>query len=128
MLAKISAPRTNRSLSRERLFQLLDESSPVGWLFGPPGTGKTTLIASYLKQRGLTPIWFQIDSDDRDLSTFFYFLALARTVPSTRIRATTLPVLDADSRQDWIAYSRRFARSLFANLSDGAVLVFDNIQ
>src|SRR5882672_2081433 len=65
-LAKIGPPRLFGVVPRERLFALLDENCgrPLIWISGPPGAGKTALVASYLEDRGSPTIWYQVDSGD----------------------------------------------------------------
>jgi LuxR family maltose regulon positive regulatory protein len=54
-IAKITRPRLTGTVARERLFRLLDLSRerPVIWIAAPGGSGKTTLVASWLDSRKL---------------------------------------------------------------------------
>ncbi len=55
-LGKVARPRLPRTFARERLHTLLDQASdrPLTWIVGPPGAGKTTLMASYLESARAT--------------------------------------------------------------------------
>lgn len=125
-LAKLTAPRLKKPLVRERLFKMLDEGEQAVWIQGAPGAGKTTLVASYLQQRGLKPLWFQIDNDDREPSTFFHFLAEAKAGISPRRLA--LPAIGLETRSDWPGFARRFSRALLLALPAQSALVFDNVH
>lgn len=127
-LAKLTRPRLFGAIRRERLFELLDQERERGALcvVGPAGAGKTTLVASYLDERNLPGIWYQIDSGDADLATFFYYLGLA-AAPWQGARAS-LPLLTAEYAHDLAAFARRFFRELFSRLPAHAVLVLDNYQ
>ena len=78
-LAKISRPSPLGVFPRQRLFRLLDHSRahPITWITGPPGSGKTTLVTSYLDPRKLPSLWYQLDEGDADIASFFYYLGLA---------------------------------------------------
>jgi LuxR family maltose regulon positive regulatory protein len=54
------------------------------WIHAPPGAGKTTLLASYLGTRNRSGIWYQVDRDDGDPASFFYYLGLAATAQAPR--------------------------------------------
>lgn len=128
-IAKLSRPRLHGAVPRERLYQRLDAALARAALcvVGPPGAGKTTLVASWLEGRGLSGIWYQVDSGDADLSTFFYYLQRASEPFRTR-RQPALPLLTPEYRGDLRGFARRFFRQLFELLPARAVVVLDNYQ
>lgn len=129
-LAKLTRPRLHKAVARDRLFTLLDEArlhKPAICVVGPPGAGKTTLVASWLDARGVKGIWYQVDPGDTDLATFFYYLGEAAK-PFARKRQRPLPRLTPEYLADVASFSRRFFRELFSRLPEGATLVLDNFQ
>ncbi len=78
-IAKITRPRIRGVFPRDRLFGLLDETRkyPVTWISAPAGSGKTTLIATYLEDKKIPCLWYQVDEGDADIATFFSFLGIA---------------------------------------------------
>ncbi len=126
-LAKLSAPRLHRVVSRERLFRSLDTlRSRAGiWLCGPPGAGKTTLAASWVEARGIPAVWYRLDAGDRDPATLFDYLGeLARQTFGAG--AQKLPYLTPDYLRDLPGFARRFFRQWFALSPPGTVLVVDD--
>ena len=131
-LAKFSRPRLYNVQKRERLFRLLDEhrTHPIIWIAGPPGAGKSTLVASYVETRKLPGIWFQADQGDADPATFFHYLRTAAAdLPVRRAKdAAALPVFTADYSGNLPAFTRRFLREFFALFPSGSLLVVDNFH
>jgi len=129
-LAKLTRPRLHKAVARERLFALLDEAhehKAAICVVGPPGAGKTTLVASWLDARSIKGIWYQVDPGDADLATFFYYLGEAAK-PFTRKGQRPLPLLTPEYLQDGEGFSRRFFRELFGRLPEGVAVVLDNYQ
>ena len=128
-LAKISRPRLPEVLRRERLFRLIDQGrkAAVMWVSGPGGSGKTTLIASWIDSRKIPCLWYRLDEGDGDLSTFFYYLGLAAKKSAPRHKKP-LPLLTPEYLLGIPAFTRRYFEDLFARLKPPCVLVLDNYQ
>ena len=71
-----SRPIIRKAVLRERLFERLDrfQDGPATWVSGPAGSGKTTLVSSYLQDRRIPNLWYQVAEADKDPATFFYRL------------------------------------------------------
>ncbi|MDF0666835.1 MAG: BTAD domain-containing putative transcriptional regulator [Nitrospira sp.] len=128
-LAKLHPPRLPAIVERPRLYRLLDRARkrPVIWINAPPGFGKTTLVASYLRVRKILPLWYQVDEGDSDLATFFHYLGLAVQQAAPRCR-TPLPHLTPEYLQGLPTFTRRFFEQLYTRLKPPTLLILDNYQ
>ena len=124
-LAKTTRPSFAGILPRDRLFAMLDATrKSVIWVTGPPGCGKTTLVASYLERRKQPSLWYQVDEGDTDVASFFYYLGLAagelRRRPQLR-----LPQLTPEYHAAISAFARRYFQTLYAHLGAPFAMVLD---
>ncbi len=61
----------NGLIPRRRLHDLLASSArSLTWVTGPPGAGKTSLIAEYVQGLGKPLIWYQANGSDADPAAF----------------------------------------------------------
>jgi ATP/maltotriose-dependent transcriptional regulator MalT/DNA-binding SARP family transcriptional activator len=127
--AKLTRPATTGSLARERLYQEFDRSleRPIVWVAGPAGSGKTTLVSSYVEARGASCLWYQMDSDDSDLASFFYYLGRAVQMADPA-NPNELPLLTSEYLQGIHTFSRSFFEELFERLGRPSILVFDDLH
>lgn len=127
--AKVRRPSPSDVLPRERLFQRLDAlaAHPITWISGPAGSGKTTLVGTYVEARRLDCLWYQVDSGDADLATFFHYLRFAGAYATPR-EAGALPSFTQEYHGGIPEFSRNFFEHLTGLLTPPAVLIFDNLQ
>lgn len=127
--AKISCPKPEGIIPRERLFRLLDQSlnKPIIFVSGPPGSGKTCLIASYIETRKVPCIWYQIDQGDTDIANFFYYMGIAARKAAPKYKKP-LPLFTPEYSLGLYTFTRRYFENLFLRLKSPYLLVFDNYQ
>lgn len=128
-LAKISGPRIGQRIyPRERLFHWLDDARrlhAIIWIQAPAGSGKTMLVASYLDARKTSTLWYQMDTGDADIASFFYYMGLAATRIAPR---KALPFLTQEYLAGLQVFTRNYFRQLFSKLKPPGVVVLDNYQ
>lgn len=126
-LAKLTRPKLYNVLARSRLFARIDagRERPVTWVVGPPGSGKTALVASYLDLTKAHSVWIHLDGGDHDLATFFHYLSRSANLTT---RHEALPVITPEHFADLPAFTRYYFREFYARLKHPAIVVLDNYQ
>jgi LuxR family transcriptional regulator, maltose regulon positive regulatory protein len=126
-LAKTTRPRVAAVFARERLFHQLEanRSAACTWIAGPPGAGKTALLASFVYERSPVCVWHQIDADDADPTAFFSYLTRGAQAALGSGVAKALPPCTPDAAFSLASFARQFFRELFA-LAPGLMLVQDD--
>ena len=137
MLAKITRPDGRDILIRKRLFRQIDglRRGRSLWITGPAGSGKTTLVSSYIAYRNLPCLWYRIDEGDSDISSFFYYLGIAAKKAAPRSRRP-LPLLTPEYAMGTQTFARwyfeelwgMFTRRSSSDKDGGFVIVFDDYQ
>ncbi len=97
------------------------------FITGPPGSGKTSLVTSYLKHRELPCLWYQVDERDSDAASFFYYMGVAARKAAPRYKKP-LPLFTPEYGLGVPTFTRRYFETLCSRLKPPYVLVFDNYQ
>ncbi len=124
---KLTPPEPGRYFVRQDLMQQLAEYVEAPrrvWISSPGGSGKTALARNFLTSDPRPLLWYQVDSDDQDPANLFFYLSKA--VPQAG--AEPLPQFSQEYLPNLELFCRNFCRTLFANIGEGFVLVFDDLQ
>lgn len=126
--AKTTRPQLGAVIERERLFKRMDgqPGCRLVWISGPPGAGKTSLAASYIGSRQRRCLWYEIDADDADVSTFFHYFGQAATrLDGPRIGA--LPAYAPEVASRLASFARRFFRQALGGSRSPLAVVLDGV-
>jgi hypothetical protein len=106
------ADHVERSRLLGRLADAVDKS-PITWVSGLPGAGKTSLVARWVETCEIPTFWYRLDENDADVASLFDALHADRDVPAW----------SPENQADLV----EFARELFAELARSPfVLVLDD--
>ncbi len=126
--AKTTRPQLGAIVARERLFQRMDGAPgrTLVWISGPPGAGKTSLAASYVETRQRRCLWYEMDTDDADVATFFhYFGHAALRLDAERIGS--LPTFAPENGSRLASFARRFFRQALTRVKAPLTVVLDGL-
>lgn len=127
--AKLIRPKIQGVHYRIRLFDMFlhNSNSSAWWICGPAGSGKTTLVNTYLDYYGLPCIWYEMDDSDSDIASFFYHLGMAAGCHIPRY-SSDLPLMTSEYLQGIPEFTRRFFELLCSQVIQPCALVLDNYQ
>lgn len=125
----VPPPKPRRLIARERLFKRIDEARTgrALWVTAEAGSGKTSLLASYVESRRLPVIWYRVSAADKDLPTFFHYFGEAVRRGRPRV-PQPLPHLTPEYLPSVEAFAKRYFERAFAGLRGPAMIVLDELQ
>jgi ATP/maltotriose-dependent transcriptional regulator MalT/DNA-binding SARP family transcriptional activator len=125
---KLAPPDPGEAIARPRLDGALESvwARGLGWIAGPAGAGKSTLVAEWAERAGLSLLWYRLDGGDADPATFFHYLS--RALPGEERGAPPLPVLSAEHALDLPTFARRWFERFAERLEGPTLLVLDDYQ
>jgi DNA-binding SARP family transcriptional activator len=126
-IVKITQPDVLQIPLRSRLLERLQEFTKCSfsWVSGPPGSGKTTCVSSFMAAQGAPCLWYNIDSSDTNPSSFYNYLTLA--CQKVAGQGIELPVFTPD-KTELPEFSQTFFTEFFRTLNKKTYLVWDNYQ
>ncbi|MGR3218319.1 MAG: hypothetical protein ACUZ8H_00695, partial [Candidatus Anammoxibacter sp.] len=127
--SKIIVPNITGVFLRKRLMRLLDNGrkKPLIWVHGPAGSGKTTLVAGYIKEHNLQTLWYQVDERDDDVANLFFYLKKAKEEAFPKA-GNSLPLLTPEYLAGLTTFTHRYFEQLYNAPKGPCVIVFDNYQ
>jgi LuxR family maltose regulon positive regulatory protein len=127
ILTKVARPHISETYPRADLYNLLDELSatPLIRVCSCPGSGKSTLIASYIKNRNIPCLWYRVDRTDNDISAFFHNLRFAASKINPDYKAVLLRV-SSERMLDMRALAKLYFQNLYRGISTPFMFVLDN--
>ncbi len=130
-LAKIAIPKVYNIFLRKRLFSLINSypERPITWVTAPAGSGKTTLITSFITTNKIPCLWYQVDEGDNEIASFFYYMSEA--VKENNPEQKSLPLLSPEYLPNLNIFTKKYFEDLYDGISRNNkkfTLVFDNYQ
>ncbi|MFO7911659.1 MAG: BTAD domain-containing putative transcriptional regulator [Desulfotignum sp.] len=126
---KLSRPKLLQTYPRTRLFNILSKSLGKNalWICGPAGSGKTTLVNSFIDTSDIACIWYDIDRTDTDIASFFYYMGKAWKKISADT-SSPLPFFTQEFFPKISVFTNRFFNLFSQHVPRPLAIVLDNYQ
>lgn len=127
-IKNIYRPQLQSLLKRQRVFdeiQSLSYDHSVIWLEGVAGSGKTTLINSYLEERQDLCLWYSLDNSDNDISLFFNRLKQCINI-KLMLSEKTISLLSLPFKPEYKSVAKFFFREIQEHIGSSFSLVLDD--
>lgn len=104
--SKIITPDFGSHVERDELYDILDRhfSRRLICVTGGGGYGKTTLVSSYLRTRGISAVWYQLGQGDNNPHIFLTYLLAAFSEHSPN--ATAIPTVNSSNYNEQLSSLR----------------------
>lgn len=99
----------------------------VVFISAPAGSGKTTLVSSYIQEKKIPCLWYCMDGGDADPATFFYYLGLAGKAVANASEKM-FPVFRPEQTPCIKEFSRKFFSKIYTCLPPQSLVIFDEFQ
>ena len=96
-------------------------------LAAPPGSGKSTWAADFVRRRAPSSVWLRLDEADADPPAFFAWLAIGAERVGL-IEPGALPRLSREHLADLPAFARVWLRAFSASLRQATLVVMDDLH
>ncbi|MCH9673062.1 MAG: AAA family ATPase [Gammaproteobacteria bacterium] len=125
--AKFVGPQSLHLAPSRLMEHLRDTSSRVVWVHGAPGSGKTTLAASFAKAAARPVVWLRVDPSDSDPAVLVPALGEALHQAGV-VDMKTLPRFRGDHLGNFSGFLRGFLRAAFSNCDRLPLVVLDELE
>ncbi|MFK2825746.1 tetratricopeptide repeat protein [Bacillus sp. B190/17] len=120
--SKLRIPNYSPSLKRDRLFSYLEKrhEASIIEITSESGYGKTTLVSSYIREKNIPAVWYELESSDRYAHVFLTYLkAGLYQLSSKRESDTIIQPEDVETELEAIV-------TFLSNRSEPLIIVLDD--
>lgn len=124
---KLNIPPMTRLVFRKRLVDSLADAGKrrLAIVYGPAGSGKTSLVRQWLAQVNPMVAWYSLDEADNDFDLFFRYLINCLSFTNRDLKTRLDPILQDRAMLSYQTIVSRLIRILF-ELDQPIIIVLDD--